>query len=47
MNEMQKLKDSHKEKDEQITAMQAQINRLEQQQIKNNIEIKKYSTDTE
>lgn len=40
MTEIQKLKDSHKEKDEQITVMQAQINRLEQQQIKNNIEIK-------
>lgn len=40
MNEIQKLKEAHREKDECIAQMQAQINKLEQHQLKNTIEIK-------
>lgn len=40
MNEIQKLKETQKEKDECISQMQAQINRLEQRLLINTIEIK-------
>lgn len=40
INEIQALKNENKEKDECISSMQIQINKLEQQQLKNTIEIK-------
>lgn len=39
-NEIKELKENNLKKDEQITAMESKINTLEQQIIKNNIEIK-------